>query len=386
MGELDVGAAVLYYLFIILGSISPGYLAVRYTYPDVRTFSQEEKLGASVLLGAFIATLAILADVLFSGFDAVFLTRGYWPAFWVLTSGLAFAVMFVGLRKPSGVEVAVPTTKRLALLQKELESLEAKPLADPELSAKLEALRKKGVITKDAVAAAAPAPSASEAPSVPSVPQNVREAKRVLEKARELEVETILTDLQLDYPAAVSGLEAGRHRRLYLAARRPPSAEEEKQIVEDVYLSFHEAAEANKKKDESKGVKMPDLLKDDLAAKAAPSSAKPAATAKPSAPSAAGSVSMADLFGEPKKTAAAASPKSVFAQLDKEVTSVPVATPPVCPTCKQKNSRIVFCPYCGAGMCANCSPKVTPGPDGFTYTCPKCLEEIPVKKKQTPPL
>ena len=94
---------------------------------------------------------------------------------------------------------------------------------------------------------------------------------------------------------------------------------------------------------------------------------------------------MADLFGEsPSKASLSTSPKSVFAQMDKEVTSVPVATPPICPTCHQKNSRIVFCPYCGTGMCANCSPKVTPGPDGFTYTCPKCQEDIPVKKKQAP--
>ncbi len=377
MGELDTAAAVLYYLFIILGSITPGYLAVRYTYPDVRTFSQEEKLGASVLLGAFIAILAVLADIVYSGFDAAFLTRGIWPVFWLSASGVAFAVMFIGLRKPQGVEVAVPTTKRLALLQKELESLDQKPPADPELAAKLDALRRKGVIPKEAETAK---PAASESPAivppvVQTLPQNVREAKRVLEKARELEVETILTDLQLDYPAAVSGPEVGRHRRLYLAARQPPSKEEEKQIVEDVYLSFHEAAEANKKKDESKGSKTPDLLKDESAAKAASASGKAAASSKSAAAAAPGAVSMADLFGEPKSKAVQAAPKSVFAQLDKEVTSVPVATPPVCPTCKQKNSRIVFC-----------SPKVTPGPDGFTYTCPKCMEEIPVKKKQVPPL
>lgn len=389
MGELDTAAALLYYLFIILGSISPGYLAVRYTYPDVRTFSREERLGASVLLGGFIAILAILADVTFSGLGAVFSTQGVWPAFWLAASVVAFAVMFVGLRKPDGVEVAVPTSKRLALLQKELEILDQKPPADSELAAKLEALRRKGVIPKDDVTSAqAPAEASASgvAPAVPSVPQNVREAKRVLEKARELEVETILTDLQLDYPAAVSGPEVGRHRRLYLAARQPPSKEEEKQIVEDVYLSFHDAAEANKKKDEAKGSKALDLLKDELALKPAAAAAKTGALSKAASAAAPGTVSMADLFGEPKAKSVQAAPKSVFSQLDKEVTSVPVATPPVCPTCKQKNSRIVFCPYCGAGMCANCSPKVTPNPDGFTYTCPKCQEDIPVKKKQTPPL
>lgn len=391
MGEFEIAAAVVYYLFIILGSITPGYLAVRYTYPDVRAFSPEEKLGASVLLGAFIAILAILADVLYSGFDSVFSTRGIWPLFWLATSSIAFAVMYIGLRKPDSAEVAVPATKRLALLQKELESLEQAPPADPELKKRLEALRQKGVITSEAVAqanASAPAGAESVPPLVPTVPQNVREAKRVLAKARELEVEAILNDLRLDHPASVTALDSGRHRRLYLAARQNPSSEEEKEIVDDVYLSFKDAAEANKKKDESKGKKTPDLLKDEVQAKTSPASAaeKTAAPASASPAMPAASVSMADLFGEPKRTKPSASPKSVFEQLDKQVTAVPIEQPPVCPTCKRKTSRIVFCPYCSAGMCANCSPKVTPAPDGFIYACPKCQEDIPVKKKQSPPL
>ena len=53
-----------------------------------------------------------------------------------------------------------------------------------------------------------------------------------------------------------------------------------------------------------------------------------------------------------------------------------------CPNCHQKNSKIVFCPYCGSGMCANCSPNVKLEPDGFCYTCPKCTEEVHIKKKR----
>ena len=53
-----------------------------------------------------------------------------------------------------------------------------------------------------------------------------------------------------------------------------------------------------------------------------------------------------------------------------------------CPTCHSSNSKIIFCPYCGAGMCANCSPSIKPLGDGnFVYTCPKCGEEVNVKRK-----
>ncbi len=53
-----------------------------------------------------------------------------------------------------------------------------------------------------------------------------------------------------------------------------------------------------------------------------------------------------------------------------------------CPTCHAKNSKIIFCPYCSTGMCANCSPSIKPiGVGQFVYVCPKCGEEVSIKKK-----
>jgi hypothetical protein len=52
-----------------------------------------------------------------------------------------------------------------------------------------------------------------------------------------------------------------------------------------------------------------------------------------------------------------------------------------CPNCREQTTRVVFCPYCGSGMCANCSPNIRPEGDFFIYTCPRCGEEINVSKK-----
>ncbi len=52
-----------------------------------------------------------------------------------------------------------------------------------------------------------------------------------------------------------------------------------------------------------------------------------------------------------------------------------------CPTCHSKNSKIIFCPYCGTGLCANCATSIKTTPEAFVYTCPKCGEEITVKRK-----
>ncbi len=55
-----------------------------------------------------------------------------------------------------------------------------------------------------------------------------------------------------------------------------------------------------------------------------------------------------------------------------------------CPTCKSADTRVVFCPYCGTGMCANCSPSIKPEGDFFVFTCPHCGEEVNVKRR--PPM
>ncbi|MFH1751208.1 MAG: hypothetical protein ABH863_06010 [Candidatus Micrarchaeota archaeon] len=52
-----------------------------------------------------------------------------------------------------------------------------------------------------------------------------------------------------------------------------------------------------------------------------------------------------------------------------------------CPTCHSKNTKIIFCPYCGSGMCANCSPSIKIKEGGFVYTCPKCKEDVDIRKK-----
>ena len=113
----------------------------------------------------------------------------------------------------------------------------------------------------------------------------------------------------------------------------------------------------------------------------------------------AASVSMADLFGSAPATvpAAGAAQPSIFDQLgalasgaasptgnkpaDSEFVKVKAEKGMGCPSCGARNTRVVFCPYCGTGFCANCTPSLLPGADAFTYTCPKCSESVSVKKK-----
>lgn len=96
------------------------------------------------------------------------------------------------------------------------------------------------------------------------------------------------------------------------------------------------------------------------------------------------------LFSELEKEAAGSGGKNLFGELEeaskpssakKQAEFTVVEREKGCPNCKNSATKIVYCPYCGGAMCANCSAKITPYPDHFTYVCPHCSEEVEVKKK-----
>ncbi|MFH0973781.1 MAG: hypothetical protein V1817_03285 [Candidatus Micrarchaeota archaeon] len=116
---------------------------------------------------------------------------------------------------------------------------------------------------------------------------------------------------------------------------------------------------------------------------------------------AAGSASGFGAGGGAGATGASAGGASVFSQLESldasgktigseqtapqavpqvQVVKMRVAANAGCPHCGAKNVRVVFCPYCGSGMCANCTPSLKPTPEAFVYVCPKCGEEVPVAR------
>ena len=83
-----------------------------------------------------------------------------------------------------------------------------------------------------------------------------------------------------------------------------------------------------------------------------------------------------------KSTSAKVAATAPAKQADVQNVKIAAEKDMACPTCRAKNTRIVFCPYCGSGMCANCSPQIKPvGPGQFLYTCPKCQEQIQVKTR-----
>ncbi len=248
-------------------------------------------------------------------------------------------------------------------------------------------------------------------------------------KKEETEIEVIIKELGLvqekpavaraaraatTAPAAAAAKQtappSGERHRLYLHAKEAAEKqktggvsdqkerEEVSAFVKDVYAQL-KAEQKPEGLREKVGVRQP---KKELRERAREAREAKAAEEKP--------LSLADLLGTEKPTeaptpAGAGAPASgLFAELEAlaggkkeekkeeakagkkdketELVFVKMQAPGVgCPTCHTKNTKIIFCPYCGTGLCANCATSIKTTPEAFIYTCPKCGEEITVKRK-----
>lgn len=489
LNDLQLAGSTLYYLYGLFGSVSFGYLVLRLGYPDARVFSDEEKLGASALVGFLMFMIAVVLDVVVSGVDRVAVASGFSASAFLVVM-IFFMVAFKLYFSSNPVEtrtVAVPlssddvltkvaskmTEQNLVLASQVMPSVTdsaggmpkieditieasgktrdadsltpvpvpkelvkksegkafvkqeekyaapavqpkkgelrledllkdevlnalkqeqppanveaAMPEANPnQIREKLSQLKAKGIIPAEG---STPVQTQDATPSKisrreeqvrPLVRENVRESERLKQRLQDTEAETVLKDI-----SEGDVLQQAKRHRLYLnpqaaAQRRTQAPDDPTEFAKDVYSRDNQE-------------RRPEERQRDRAARREEQK-KPTTQPQQAGPK---EISMKDLFGETPGAPAAEQKESspLFAQLNAISTkkeqpiqqSVDVKLAPKtvagCPTCNAKTSRIVFCPYCGTGMCANCSPAIKPAEDGFVYSCPKCSEEVFVRKQ-----
>jgi ribosomal protein S27E len=390
-----------YATFVLTGSVSFGYLVLRLTYPEVREFSKEMKLGASAVLGIAIVALAALVDYYFGG---QFFLGGLLPVmiFALLIASLGLFKALSMFFRPKYLTVGVSAPSPAAVLQKKSgkeKLLEIKKQLEPEVEKKVEEVSVQVPVYSMEGRAIAEK-------KLPEVTTSKEEAARRIARAKEVEAELaareIFEEAREETRAQVSEsqFESGKPvHRLYLLKpeeRRvnviaPKSLSERDEfgaLVQDVYSQLKseapaptpggtpartslEARRAARVQARAQPVAQPQLSLSEVLGGGAPS--VPEAQVPVSKPS--------PLFAELEKISAPAEKKEekkevgAFMKIEADKTMG-------CPMCHSHLSRIVFCPYCGAGFCANCSPSVSPREDSFIYVCPKCKEEVTVRKKQ----
>lgn len=245
-----------------------------------------------------------------------------------------------------------------------------------------------------------PQPGQERASATPMVGENVQAKAELMRKIKETEIDEIAKELVGEKGA--EGLEDTTHRRYLVrqeaGAKPKPFEENEKEkeqhaqedefdsMVQEVYNQLQLGKTRAEVSDKLKLSPPPaesvekKIFETPVEARATPQGAslfqQAAQTPAPSpAPSGAGG--SGSIFDQLNVISGGSPAK---AESDVKFVKMP-ANGAGCPRCHANNSRIVFCPYCGSGMCANCAPVITPKEEGFEYTCPKCGEGVFVKKQ-----
>ncbi|NUN11478.1 hypothetical protein HUU53_02435 [Candidatus Micrarchaeota archaeon] len=398
-------SAGLYYLVFLLGSVSLGYFVLRNSFPDVRLLQKQEKVGLAAIVGLVAVMAALIVDFMFSGQDAFLIGRGSFPVFVGVMLSVSFLLMRVWFNfvKPRVLVIGVPagkpkkknellkivdelktesTEKPKAVENKEsLEKLEEKitrikpvivstnskklfeqkPLIQEEPSVEYLPSLKPEVKKQEVVQTSQPPQDwvKEVASSIGSViaPNEVDKSKQkeVIKDIKEFNAQTVLnvkedSSLRKQEQKRINESELELMIKDVVHIEQPKQEERKRLYMQKTPTEMHEEVKQSAKKES---------LKDKLSVNVPPEPKQD------------------DLLKE-----VIAQPNALFSEKkESDVVFVKADGPGSCPRCKAKNSRIVFCPYCGSAMCANCSPQITPKDDGFEYICPNCMEEVFIKKK-----
>jgi|GEM_PF-1633248 len=285
-------------------------------------------------------------------------------------------------------KIELPSSSKVSVAAGEAPAAPSKPVVPVKTRKELE--MESELMLEDLV------PVESQKPAVQAAaPQDQPSHRRPYEQAR---ADAMLSEAA-DAPAEASD----SRRRLYarsnsirvIAPRDVSETDEFADIISDIYSQLKSSSRE-------------DSLNNSMMVNVPPASTGQNAPAKSGAAKGKFDDLESELFGTAKPAAASSSGDGVFDQLSKigavegpgklpagdsglksssdmEFVHIGNEAGMGCPTCHQKNSRIVFCPYCGSGMCTNCSPNVQVDAGGFVYACPKCGEEVHIKKKAATP-
>lgn len=344
------------YVLGLFGSVSFGYLILRFGLPDIRTAPDQLKFGLSGFLGVGIFALSYISSLALS---PIFL--------WTLLSGLTLlAIVLITAKNhlvvPKSVKVAVPVVRLgapTAVTSREVTTeveLERPKVIEKRVFRERKRKRSEKIPTEKA--------EIIEKPEV--LPEaEKKEEERIRARGRyrrELEEERGIVTAGEPRPAMVS-------KRGFMKARRERYLQRRGELVEEVKTDLLKRAigkpqvispeleeQAKEGEELGEGLDLSDL--ENIGSLEELSEAS--------------DVSLEDLGELDLESLGGLS----------ETQKIPKEKGMGCPKCNSLKGTIVYCPYCGKGFCSDCSEKVRREGDMVFYGCPHCKKEVIVKEKE----
>lgn len=309
------------YAIAFFGSISFGYLILRFSMPDIRAKAYEQKLGLSGLVGAVLFASSFSLSIVIPVFSFLFFLP---VTAFVLSAFFEARNTFFG--NPD-MEVAVPVARVEPKIERIMSEKTRKAFAkttgydQPRVIQETKITEKGVEITRPSVLAEK---KSREAP--------MSERKRHYLERRGVLVEAAREDM----------MRAAETTRPEEEAKRPLEISRGEVSIEEV----------------ASGLDVSELERI----------------------SSVGELESLGDFGEASSIGLLEKMElgevSGLSQFEK----VPKEKGMACPKCGSSKGMMVYCPYDGKGFCANCADKVEAKQDLLLMGCPHCKKEVIVKK------
>lgn len=349
----------------LLGSVSYGYLVLRYGHPDIRTFSNEMEFGLSLTLGILMTVPSLFASIII--FESSLYT---FPILGAVTGIFTlFLVAWTVMRSGAKLKVAVPIAG-----SPEKASAEPEPAPDSAEEEEIgEEIEEQGIEEVEELE------EESEEEKEKTEEKKEEESEEVEEETEgKTEAEEELEEIEEEpQPAEKEEEKGGGGRKRYMKFR----GEEEETSG---YLSYEEEAEEEvsgevgskevEEKTSEEGLgDLPSLESGNLASSGGGEEASGGVESilgDGGEEEVEGSIS-----GELESIAGVSEEKDM-----KEEEKEEGEDKTKCPNCGAKNTTVIYCPNCGEGSCSNCAEKIKAKENFTIYECPHCGKQIIVRK------
>ena len=370
----------LVYVISFLGSLSFGYLILRFNIPDIRIVPREAKLGLSGIIGIILFALSLVMSYLIGLNFLIFI-----PLWTLIFTGLFELKQMAFGRKE--VTVAIPVVK-MELPPEPEKKVQMRPRAIPPRVLDERQISERGAFVRESYSpheekliVERTEPIKQQSPERPEIiPQ---EEQKYVQSARErfkerLEQQKMEEEARKARQEAM-GVPEGKpiESRAEEGGRRR-YAERRGEMIEEVKTDMFRASEKREREKYEKELFSESAPASELSIEELGEGLDVEDLEKIGSLDELGSLEeMGSISDKDLETLAGIAKGDLAGVAERE--RIPTEKGLSCPKCRSTKSTIVYCPYCGKGFCSNCSDKIERKGELVFYGCPHCKKDVIVK-------
>jgi len=371
----------LVYVISFLGSLSFGYLILRFSIPDIRIVPREAKLGLSGIIGIILFSLSMVVSY-FVGLNFLI----FIPLWTLVFTGL-LEIKHTAFGKKE-VTVAIPVVKMEVPPEPE-KKVQMRPRTTPPRVLEERQISERGAFMRESYSpheekliVEKVEPIKQQEPERPEiVPQ---EEQKYIQSARErfkerLEQQKMEEEARKAREEAM-GVPEGKpiESRAEEGERRRRYTERRGEMIEEVKTDMFRASEKKERERYEKELFKESAPASELSIEELGEGLDVEDLEKIGSLDELGDLGDIGSISDKDMETLAGIAKGDLAGVS-EREKIPREKGLGCPNCGSTKSTIVYCPYCGKGFCSNCSDKIERKGELVFYGCPHCKKDVIVK-------